>query len=346
MEDGGSPFSGSGSPENTASGSPTPISAGVVYPHSDPSNGPGELSGAVVIQGSTGSSDVPKKKRGRPRKYDENGNLNPAYSAGKKLPTPVTTTSFSRECGMKRGRGRHSVPANWLQPSPVGRTFVDAPGSDLTIYVVPVQKGEDIMAKIHAVGQQAGSGSGPRGVSVLSATGTISNVTVRQPGSPSGLLTYEGRFEILGLSGTYTMNEVNGVTTTNGGLSIAMAGPDCRVVGGIVAGWLTAADPIQMLLGTFVPFGSKTPKKRYQREYPTIGAAPIPVFPDATPTETPNQQSAPLSSEVCTSEVSQRLAQSHIEADDSIGNGHNLTGSQQSQQHRFYPDINESAPDV
>ena len=101
-----------------------------------------------------------------------------------------------------------------------------------------------------------------------------------------------------------------------------------------------------MLLGTFVPFGSKAPRKKYQRECRTTAAAPIPVFPDATPTETPNQQSVPLDSEVCTSEVSQRPAQSHIEEDDSIGNGHNLTGSQQSLQQRFYPDINESAPDV
>ena len=32
---------------------------------------------------------------------------------------------------------------------------------------------------------------GSRGVCVLSANGTISNVTLRQPGSSGGLLTYE-----------------------------------------------------------------------------------------------------------------------------------------------------------
>lgn len=32
---------------------------------------------------------------------------------------------------------------------------------------------------------------GPRGICVLSANGAVSNVTIRQPGSSGGLLTYE-----------------------------------------------------------------------------------------------------------------------------------------------------------
>lgn len=56
----------------------------------------------------------------------------------------------------------------------------------------------------------------------------------------------QGRFEILLLRGSYTINEANGVTTKTGGLSISLVGPDGRVVGGSVAGWITAANPIQV----------------------------------------------------------------------------------------------------
>lgn len=56
----------------------------------------------------------------------------------------------------------------------------------------------------------------------------------------------QGRFEILSLTGSYTFSESGGVRSRNGGLSISLAGPDGRVVGGSVAGWLMAASPIQV----------------------------------------------------------------------------------------------------
>ena len=103
-----------------------------------------------------------------------------------------------------------------------------------------------------------------------------------------------------------------------------------------------------------MPYGYKPPKRKYQRESPTATAA-IPVFPDTTPAEIPNMQTVP---EVFPPEVPPMGTQSHSEADDSIGNGHNLNvisshnapewnnGSQPSQQQRFYADINVSVPGV
>jgi hypothetical protein len=66
---------------------------------------------------------------------------------------------------------------------------------------------------------------------------SCSNVTV------SGL---QGRFEILQLMGSFTMAEEGRRRT--GGLSVSLAGPDGRVVGGVVAGMLRAASPIQVKL--------------------------------------------------------------------------------------------------
>lgn len=61
------------------------------------------------------------------------------------------------------------------------------------------------------------------------------------------LLYMQGRFEILSLSGSFTVTEAGGVRSRTGGISVSLAGPDGRVVGGGVAGLLLAASPIQVM---------------------------------------------------------------------------------------------------
>ena len=56
----------------------------------------------------------------------------------------------------------------------------------------------------------------------------------------------QGRFEILSLSGSFTVSDTGGVRSRTGGLSVSLAGPDGRVIGGGLAGILTAAGPIQV----------------------------------------------------------------------------------------------------
>lgn len=56
----------------------------------------------------------------------------------------------------------------------------------------------------------------------------------------------QGRFEILSLSGSFAISENGGVRSRTGGISVSLAGPDGRVVGGGVAGLLLAASPIQV----------------------------------------------------------------------------------------------------
>ena len=55
----------------------------------------------------------------------------------------------------------------------------------------------------------------------------------------------QGRFEILSLSGSFTFSE-NGSLKRTGRLSVSLAGPDGRVIGGAIAGTLIAANPIQV----------------------------------------------------------------------------------------------------
>ena len=54
---------------------------------------------------------------------------------------------------------------------------------------------------------------------------------------------FQGRFELLSLSGLFLLAE-NG--QRNGSLSVSLAGPDGRVIGGRVAGSLRAASPVQV----------------------------------------------------------------------------------------------------
>lgn len=300
--------------------------------------------------GGNGDLTMGKKKRGRPRKYDANGNLNPAYirsptamqaAAGFTLSTPP---SYENSSGSKRGRGKHSASGNWQVLASLGELFANTAGGDFTPHVVTVHTGEDVAGKILTFAQK-----GHRGICVLSANGSVSNVTLRQPGSSGGLLTYEGRFEILTLTGSYTVSDNGGMKSRSGGLSVSLASPDGRVIGGGVAGLLMAANPIQIVVGSFVPNGFKM-QKRKQHSEPRM--APAVHCPPATVTAATPISQAPPETSIYPMPPSQFLAQSQGEGDNSLSNKDqpnsastdtaDWNGSGPSSDHRPYPDINIS----
>lgn len=59
-------------------------------------------------------------------------------------------------------------------------------------------------------------------------------------------LSLQGRYEIISLSGSLEFPEGDSDYRRIGGLSVSLAGPDGRVIGGTVAGILTAATPVQV----------------------------------------------------------------------------------------------------
>jgi len=59
--------------------------------------------------------------------------------------------------------------------------------------------------------------------------------------------TSQGRFEILSLTGSYMPTENGFTKSRSGGMSISLAGPDGRVMGGGLAGLLVAAGPVQVI---------------------------------------------------------------------------------------------------
>ncbi|CAI0403520.1 unnamed protein product [Linum tenue] len=218
-----------------------------------------------------------KKKRGRPRKYGPDGSLNPTLSP---MPIsasiPLTGGDFSSpSTSWKRGRGRaiDSVKKQKQQH----RTEHESPGdgvaysvgANFTPHVLNVNAGEDVTMKVMSFSQQ-----GARAICILSANGTISNVTLRQPTSSGGTLTYEGRFEILSLSGSFMLTETGGQKSRSGGMSVSLAGPDGRVVGGGLAGLLVAAGPVQVVVGSFTPGHQMEQKQKRQRTEPPLPPPP------------------------------------------------------------------------
>ncbi|XP_062021991.1 AT-hook motif nuclear-localized protein 7-like [Rosa rugosa] len=102
----------------------------------------------------------------------------------------------------------------------------------------------DVTMKIMTFSQQ-----GSHAICILSANGTISNVTLRQPSTSRGDINITvkngstlGRFEILSLSGSYMPTENEGTKSRSGGMSVSLAGSDGRVVG--LAGLLIAPGPV------------------------------------------------------------------------------------------------------
>ncbi|KAK5776116.1 Putative DNA-binding ESCAROLA -like protein [Gossypium arboreum] len=198
------------------------------------------------------SSETTKRKRGRPRKYGPDGTVSLALT-----PPSVTNPGTLTPPSQKRGRGRPPGTGKKQQLASLGVWLSGSAGMGFTPHVITVAIGEDIATKLMSFSQQ-----GPRAVCILSANGAVSTVTLHQPSSSGGTITYEGRFEILCLSGSYLLTSDNGSRNRTGGLSVSLASPDGRVIGGGVGGMLIAASPVQVIIGSFLWGGSKMKIKK------------------------------------------------------------------------------------
>ncbi|XP_010456311.1 PREDICTED: AT-hook motif nuclear-localized protein 7-like [Camelina sativa] len=217
-----------------------------------------------------------KKRRGRPRKYEPNGT--PSSSS--------TTPLVKKRAQRPKLNGAfhfniHKTTSPFPSSSSSGQKFglESGVGSNFTPHIITVNTGEDITMRIISFSQQ-----GPRAICILSANGVVSNVTLRQPDSCGGTLTYEGRFEILSLSGSFMETENQGGSRgRSGGMSVSLAGPDGRVVGGGVAGLFIAATPIQVVVGSFITSDQqdhlKPRKQRVEHTPATVLSLPTPPPP-------------------------------------------------------------------
>ncbi|XP_062184860.1 AT-hook motif nuclear-localized protein 10-like [Phragmites australis] len=233
-----------------------------------PADMPGTMyrpdSGATGMQhpgvgGGGSGGELVKKKRGRPRKYGPDGSI----GLGLK-PAAGTATEAGGQSG---GGGSNSNPDGKRRGRPPGsgkKKQLDALGSSgtsFTPHIITVKPNEDVASKIMAFSQQ-----GPRTTCIISANGSLCTATLRQPATSGGIVTYEGHFDILSLSGSFLLAEDSDTRSRTGGLSVALAGSDGRIVGGCVAGMLMAATPVQVVVGSFIAEGKRTKEEQPKRE--------------------------------------------------------------------------------
>lgn len=142
---------------------------------------------------------------------------------------------------MRRPRGR--PPGSKNKPKPPIIVTRDSPNA-LRSHLLEVAPGSDVVDSVTHFARRRG-----RGVCVLSGTGSVTNVNLRQPAAPAGsVMTLHGRFEILSLTGTALPPPA---PPGAGGLTIFLAGGQGQVVGGSVVGPLIASGPVVLMAASF-----------------------------------------------------------------------------------------------
>ncbi|KAK4770645.1 hypothetical protein SAY87_031177 [Trapa incisa] len=140
----------------------------------------------------------------------------------------------------RRPRGRPAGSKNKPKP-PIIITRDSA--NALRTHVMEVTDGCDVMESVATFASRR-----QRGVCILSGTGTVNNVTLRQPASPSSVVTLHGRFEILSLAGSFLPPPAPPAAS---GLTIYLAGGHGQVVGGSIVGTLMASGPVVIMAASF-----------------------------------------------------------------------------------------------
>jgi predicted DNA-binding protein with PD1-like motif len=140
----------------------------------------------------------------------------------------------------RRPRGRPSGSKN--KPKPPIFVTRDSPNA-LRSHVMEISGGTDVAETLAQFSRKR-----QRGVCVLNGSGTVTNVTLRQPSAAGAVMALQGRFEILSLSGAFLPGPAPPGST---GLTIYLAGGQGQVVGGSVVGSLVAAGPVMVVAATF-----------------------------------------------------------------------------------------------
>ncbi|CAL4938706.1 unnamed protein product [Urochloa decumbens] len=157
---------------------------------------------------------------------------------------PPSAGGGSGSGGPRRPRGR--PPGSKNKPKPPVVVTRESPNA-MRSHVLEIASGADIVDAIAGFSRRR-----QRGVSVLSGTGAVTNVTLRQPAGAGGVVSaavaLRGRFEILSLSGAFLPAPAPPGAT---GLAVYLAGGQGQVVGGSVMGELIASGPVMVIAATF-----------------------------------------------------------------------------------------------
>ncbi|KAI3821580.1 hypothetical protein L1987_09148 [Smallanthus sonchifolius] len=140
----------------------------------------------------------------------------------------------------RRPRGRPPGSKNKTKP-PVIITRESA--NTLRAHILEIGNGFDVFESIATYARRR-----QRGISILSGSGTVTNVSLRQASGAGSVMALQGRLEILSLCGSFLPPPAPLGATS---LTVFLAGGQGQVVGGNVVGELTASGPVIIIASSF-----------------------------------------------------------------------------------------------
>ncbi|KAK6262989.1 hypothetical protein QUC31_008805 [Theobroma cacao] len=176
----------------------------------------------------------------RKRDRDDSNNINNSSSANNNEGNELSFPGSGEGEITRRPRGRPAGSKNKPKP-PIIITRDSA--NALRTHVMEIGDGCDIVESVATFARRR-----QRGVCIMSGTGTVTNVTLRQPASAGAIVTLHGRFEILSLAGSFLPPPAPPAAT---GLTIYLAGGQGQVVGGSVVGTLICSGPVVIMAASF-----------------------------------------------------------------------------------------------
>ncbi|OIW01103.1 hypothetical protein TanjilG_25211 [Lupinus angustifolius] len=160
---------------------------------------------------------------------------------GREFSSTMSLGDNSEMGAIRRSRGRPTGSKNKPQPPIIiNKDSANA----LRSHLIEISDGCDIMESVAAYARRR-----QRGVCILSASGAVTNVILRQPASAGAVVTLNGRYDILSLSGSFLPPPAPPAAASS--LAIYLGGSQGQVVGGSVVGPLLASGSIVIMAASF-----------------------------------------------------------------------------------------------
>ncbi|KAH0642193.1 hypothetical protein KY290_033793 [Solanum tuberosum] len=205
--------------------------------------------------GACASEKLSKKTRGRPQGFGEkNRPKNSVNHEDSSADGDFTSISSSKIPG-KNPFGRPLCSGNKQKEE-----ALDAVEVRWTRHLIFVHIGEDVVGKLITFLQR---GPRPQVVCIISATGVICSVKLRESVIGGGTVTYEGQYDIISLSGSLLLPNNDDTLGIMGGLSVLLSRPAGSNICGIVEEMLKAASPVELVVSSYIP---ETEKPRHHRQ--------------------------------------------------------------------------------
>ncbi|XP_047331172.1 AT-hook motif nuclear-localized protein 1-like [Impatiens glandulifera] len=197
-----------------------------------------------------------RKKRGRPRLF--RSIISPKSSNSSSMPqAPISSAPPQLAPSNSSAMPRRPISSALPQLAPDFSSNIHKRGEpdkniveDTNIRYLHFYKGEDICSKLYwyATNMQ-------KNICVMSATGSISEVTLQKEDNYLATIKYEGFFKVVTLAGLILPIRPNTtgstIATKQGGLMVAFEGEDGRSVNGIVSNSLIAYEKVEVLASVY-----------------------------------------------------------------------------------------------